>query len=96
MSAATATDATIKNEEDPYIWLEEVESEESLTFAKSSNDECLKALGDPTKGPTYDRILAVLESKDRIPYASKMGLNEQGEEVLFNFWKDAANPKGTY
>lgn len=83
-------------EEDPYIWLEDVESEKSLAFAKSSNEACLKALGDPKEGPTYDRVLAVLESKDRIPYASKLGSNDKGEELLFNFWKDSTNPKGLW
>ena len=71
------------DEEDPYIWLEEVESEESLNFAIDSNAKCLKALGEPTEGPTYDRILAVLESKDRIPYAVKRGLDENGNELDF-------------
>jgi prolyl oligopeptidase len=43
--------------DDPYIFLEEVESEESLQFAKDASDACLKALGDPTKSETttYDR-----------------------------------------
>jgi prolyl oligopeptidase len=83
-------------EEDKYIWLEDVEAEECLDFAKSSNEKCLKALGDPKLGPTYDRVLAVLESEDRIPYVSSYGRNEQGERILFNFWKDKSNPKGIW
>lgn len=84
--------------EDPYIFLEEVESEESLQFAKDANEACLSALGDPTKSETgtYDRVLAVLESDDRIPYASRYGRDDDGNEVLFNFWKDSKNPKGLW
>lgn len=49
--------AKMTGTDDPYIFLEEVESEESLQFAKEANDACLKALGDPTKSETrtYDR-----------------------------------------
>jgi len=83
-------------EQDPYIWLEDVESEESLDFAKASNAACLQALGDPTKGPSYDRILAVLESNDRIPHVSQFGFDDDHQAVVFNFWKDATNPKGLW
>lgn len=77
--------------EDPYIFLEEVESEESLQFAKDANEACLAALGDPTKSETgtYDRVLAVLESDDRIPFASRYGRDDDGNQVLYNFWKDS-------
>jgi prolyl oligopeptidase len=82
--------------DDPYTYLEEVESEESLDFAKKANDNCLAALGDPTTSETYRRVLAVLESDDRIPYAGKMGYNMEGEEIVYNFWKDSKNPKGLW
>ena len=78
-------------QEDPYIFLEDVESEESLQFARDANDACLRALGDPTKSETgtYDRVLKVLESDDRIPYVSKYGRDDDDNEVLYNFWKDS-------
>jgi prolyl oligopeptidase len=93
-SSTPVADAAAK--EDPYIWLEDVESEESLNFAKDANEKCLKALGDPTKGPSYDRILKVLESQDRIPHVGCHGRNENNERVLFNFWKDEEHPKGIW
>lgn len=85
-------------EDDPYKYLEEVESDVSLTFAKNNNDACLEALGDPkTSGTkTYERVLSILESNDRIPYASKYGNSEEEETILFNFWKDSNNPKGIW
>jgi prolyl oligopeptidase len=84
--------------DDPYIWLEEVESEESLQFARDANDACLKALGDPTKSGTgtYDKVLSVLESSDRIPYVAKYGKDDDGNDILMNFWKDSSNPKGLW
>lgn len=84
--------------DDPYLWLEEVESDESLQFARDANEACLKALGDPTKSGTgtYDKVLSVLESSDRIPYAVKYGNDDDGNDLLMNFWKDANNPKGLW
>jgi hypothetical protein len=84
--------------DDPYIWLEEVESEESLQFARDANEACLKALGDPTKSGTgtYDKVLSVLESSDRIPYVAKYGKDDDGNDILMNFWKDSSNPKGLW
>lgn len=84
------------SDEDPYTWLHEVESKESLDFAKDNNAACLKALGQPedSETKTYEKVLSVLESDDRIPHVSQYGINEKGEPVLYNFWKDKANPKG--
>jgi prolyl oligopeptidase len=82
--------------EDPYLWLEDVESDESLSFAKDANAKCLQALGDPTQGPSYDRILKVLESQDRIPHVGCHGRDDNDQRVLFNFWKDETHPKGIW
>ena len=103
-SAADTTNAakttTSWQEEDPYIWLEDVKSEESLKFAMDNNKKCLEALGDPSSADsttgTYDRILKVLESDDRIPHVTTLGRDEAGNDILYNFWKDAANPKGLW
>eukprot|EP00559_Dactyliosolen_fragilissimus_P006980 CAMPEP_0184856592 /NCGR_PEP_ID=MMETSP0580-20130426/1771_1 /TAXON_ID=1118495 /ORGANISM="Dactyliosolen fragilissimus" /LENGTH=767 /DNA_ID=CAMNT_0027351695 /DNA_START=185 /DNA_END=2488 /DNA_ORIENTATION=+ len=84
--------------EDPYIWLEDVESEKSLSFAKESNEKCLAALGDPTTSSTgtYSKVLSVLESDDRIAYVAKYGTNADGEVMVYNLWKDSNNPKGLW
>jgi prolyl oligopeptidase len=99
-----ATDTT-KNDSDtandPYIWLEDVESEESLSFAKSANEKCLASLGDPTDKPTYERVLKILESKDRIAHVTNHGRDEtstttSNQRVFYNFWKDSDHPKGIW
>jgi prolyl oligopeptidase len=104
-SCAAAASAELDNvllpEEDPYRWLEDVESERSLAFARDANDRCLGALGDPKGGPSYQRILNVLESKDRIPHVSCHGRRDGGEggkndRIYFNFWKDEEHPKGIW
>ena len=75
-------------EEDPYLYLEEVESPESLAFATQANEKTLAALGDPSETETYERVLAALTSDERIPHVSMMGY-EDGEMLLYNFWRDA-------
>ena len=80
--------------DDPYLWLEDVESEESLAFARDSNDKCLSQLGDPKTKTTYSKVLEILESDDRIAYVTKYGTNEDGEVIMYNLWKDSKNPKG--
>mmetsp|Transcript_10923 Transcript_10923/g.16367 ORF Transcript_10923/g.16367 Transcript_10923/m.16367 type:complete len:811 (+) Transcript_10923:146-2578(+) len=84
---------------DPYIYLEEVESEESLAFARNENEKCLAALGSPEESETYGKLLQVLENDDRIPYAGKMGKSfgsDDDEELVYNFWKDKNNTKGIW
>lgn len=92
----TMTPATSTDLEDKYVWLEDVEAEKCLDFAKTANSKCLESLGDPKNGPSYDRVLSVLQSKDRIPHVSSYGRNDDGERILFNFWKDTENPKGIW
>lgn len=85
--------------EDPYIWLEDIESEASLNFAKEANEKCLQELGDPTTSSTgtYQSVLQILESNDRIAYPTKYGIDPHtGETMLFNLWKDSKNPKGLW
>lgn len=86
-----------EKEDDPYVWLEDVESDESMDFARSNNQACLQALGNPETTSTYRRVLEVSESEDRIPFVSLFGQDDNtGESILFNFWKDASNPKGLW
>jgi prolyl oligopeptidase len=83
---------------DPYLWLEDVDSQESLDFAKAANDDCLRRLGHPEESPTqtYQKVLRTLESDDRIPQATVHGRDDDDNQVVFNFWKDATNPKGIW
>lgn len=64
-AAATTVTTTADGDDDPYIYLEEVESERSIAFAKMANERCLSQLGDPSHTDTYRRVLAALESDDR-------------------------------
>ena len=61
--------------EDPHKFLEDVLGEEPMAWVKERNAACIAALGDPTETERYRRILAILDSKDKIP-----GINQIGDE----------------
>ena len=83
---ALALNAAIQSEEESLTWLEEVEGERALDFARSMNERTLDRLqSDPRYDVLYERALEVLNSADRIPYVGVRG----GE--LWNFWRDAEN-----
>lgn len=86
-----ALNAAIQAEEAPLEWLEAVEGEEALAFARRMNERSLARLqGDPRYERLYGQALEVVESTDRIPYVTVRG----GE--LWNFWRDGDNIHGLW
>ncbi|HET7086870.1 MAG TPA: prolyl oligopeptidase family serine peptidase [Rhizomicrobium sp.] len=77
--------------DDPYAWLEDVHGEKPLAWVKEHNAAALGPLkSDPRYQKNYDSILEVMDATDRIP----MGSLSHG--FVYNFWQDAANPKGIW
>ncbi len=77
--------------EDPYLWLEDVDAERSLTWAREQNKRAQAELeAVPTFADTQDRILKILDAKDKIAYVGKRG------KWLYNFWQDDTNPRGLW
>lgn len=86
-----ALNAAIQAEQEPLEWLEAVEGEEALAFARSMNERSLARLqGDARYEALYGKALEVVESTDRIPYVAVRG----GE--LWNFWRDGTNIHGLW
>ncbi|WP_235020212.1 prolyl oligopeptidase family serine peptidase [Ruania rhizosphaerae] len=76
---------------DPYIWLEDVESPESLDWVRARNAEQAATLAETTEfTATRDRIRSILDSDEKIPGISKVG------EYYYNFWRDAAHERGIW
>jgi len=71
---------------DALRWLEDVDSAEALEWVKEQN----KRLPMTGTGPIYERILAILDSKEKIPYVKKTG------DYLYNFWQDDAHERGIW
>jgi len=74
---------------DAYLWLEEVESQRALEWAAKQNERTTYELtNSPTFEPMRQRLLAILDSKERIPTVTKLG------EHLYNFWRDEVQVRG--
>jgi prolyl oligopeptidase len=77
---------------DPHAWLEEVLGEKQLEWAKKRNEDCIEKVGDPSKLETYKRILAIYDSKDKIPGLRRIG----NDGFFYNFWKDENHVQGIW
>ncbi|MBA4178495.1 MAG: S9 family peptidase [Leptothrix sp. (in: Bacteria)] len=78
-------------DQDPYLWLEDVQGERALAWVRQRNAESEGALqARPGFAALRTRLREVLDSKEQIPYVSRRG------DALYNFWRDAANPRGLW
>lgn len=80
--------------DDPHLWLEDVLGDKQLSWVEERNDECLEALGDPKETETYKRILSILDSKDKIPNAYRIGNGP--DAMYYNFWQDEEHVQGIW
>jgi len=77
--------------EDPYLWLEDVTAERSLNWVRQQNALSTGELErSPDFQPIQSRLLAILDSKERIPYVAKHG------PYYYNFWRDQTNVRGLW
>ena len=78
-------------QEDPYIWLEEVNGERSLDFVEKQNKITYdKLINTKDYQPIFDKTLEILNSKDKIAYPSSYG------DYIYNFWKDEDHIRGIW
>jgi prolyl oligopeptidase len=76
---------------DPFIWLENVADDEALNWVRARNAVSTAELtATPEFATLKDRLLAILDSKERIPTVSKSGA------WYYNFWRDDTNPRGLW
>jgi prolyl oligopeptidase len=86
--AATICVAT---DEDPYLWLEEVENEEALAWAKEKADAAIAAIeAVPEFEAIHEQLLEIYNSQDRIPNPRIQGA------WIYNFWQDAEHVRGVW
>ncbi|TQV87642.1 prolyl oligopeptidase family serine peptidase [Aliikangiella coralliicola] len=77
--------------EDPFIWLEDIESKKSMDWVKGQNKISESELrSQPIYQEIHDKALEILNSKDKIRY-----VNIRGDKV-YNFWRDEKNIRGLY
>jgi len=76
--------------DDPYLWLEEIAGEEQLDWVRGHNEPTIDEFSDERFELMRTEALEVLDTDARIPYVRRRG------EYLYNFWRDAANPRGLW
>ncbi len=78
--------------DDPYKWMEEIEGERPLAWAKAENTRSLGVLqGDTRYAGLESQALAILNARDRVP-----GVSFAGDGSLRNFWQDADHVRGIW
>jgi prolyl oligopeptidase len=77
-------------DDDPYLWLEDVDGPRALQWVDAQTAETLRRFGSERFARDRDVLTGLLDRPDRIPNITRRG------GVLYNFWQDAANPKGLW
>jgi len=90
MADVADTQQTDTDGADPYLWLEEITGEDALNWVREHNEPTMGELGGDRFEQMRSEALEVLDTDSRIPYVRRRG------EYLYNFWRDAANPRGLW
>src|SRR5476651_2094416 len=77
-------------DDDPYLWLEEVEGARALDFAEQQSRLTLQKFGGAGFAADRDTLAAIFDRPDNIPYVTRRG------GLLYYLWKDANNPRGIW
>jgi prolyl oligopeptidase len=77
-------------DDDPFVWLEEVDSPQARAWVEARNAETKNALCDTQFEHDRTALLDILNASDRIPWVVQRG------RCVYNFWQDEQNPKGLW
>jgi prolyl oligopeptidase len=87
--AAPAAPAAPDN--DPYVWLEDVTGDKPLAWVREQNAVSTRELeASPGFTQTRDALLAIYNSREKIPCATKYG------GFYYNFWQDEKHVRGIW
>ncbi len=95
MPAANAqSSGAIAETSDPFLWLEEVEGDRALAWARAENARTLPVLqGDPRYQGLYADALKIVTARDRVPLVAFSG---GADSRLRNFWQDDSHVRGLW
>jgi prolyl oligopeptidase len=77
-------------DDDPHLWLEEIDGERALAWVEAQNAATLARFGDRRFEVDRDTLAAIYDRPDNIPLIARRG------PKVFNFWKDAEHPRGLW
>ena len=76
---------------DPNLWLEDVLGEKPLSWVREHNAVTTGLLkAKPEFAPAYEKVLEILNSKDKIAYVGRIG------DFVYNLWTDQTNQRGLW
>lgn len=82
---------TLKAQDDPYLWLEEVDGSKAMEFVKAQNQATLDKLNKEKEYPAiYQKSLEIYNSQDKIAYPNTLG------GFVYNFWQDNVHERGIW
>ncbi len=77
-------------DDDPFLWLEEIDGARAVDWVEAQNRVTLARFGHALMQADRDLLAAILDRADKLPMITRRG----GQ--LWNFWIDAANPRGLW
>jgi prolyl oligopeptidase len=91
LTALLAATLSVAAEDDPYLWLEEVESPKALAWAKERSKKDTAVLeAVPEYAGIHEKLLEIYNSPDRIPSPAIRG------PWIYNFWQDPGHVRGIW
>ena len=91
LTACSTNKVSLDGQDDPNLWLENIEGEKALTWVEAQNK---RTLNEITQSDRYKKLesnaLKILQAKDKIPSVSMQG------DYLYNFWQDATHVRGLW
>jgi prolyl oligopeptidase len=77
-------------DDDPHLWLEEIESARVLEWVEAQNAATLERFRTDGVAADHQILKAIFDRPDNIPFPNRRA------GKLFNPWQDAANPRGVW
>ncbi len=77
-------------DDDPHIWLEEIEGAKPLEWVAQQSAATLQRFGGQQFERDRDVLTAILNRPDKIPMVARRG------NYLYNVWQDEQNPRGLW
>lgn len=86
-----AQTVTPSDQDDPYLWLEAIDSEQSMAWVKQQNKITLASFAsNKAFKAMQDEFQEVLDNAQRIPQVTRRG------SWFYNLWQDGKNPRGVW
>ncbi len=90
MSEMTSRPTLADPDDDPFLWLEDIEGERATAWVDARSAETVERFGGPRRDADAAILAKLLDRPDKIPGVTRRG------EYLYNVWQDAAHPRGLW